>query len=50
MLEISLVVPQKIGLTDKWILSQKLRIPKIEFTDHRTLRRRKTKVWELRFF
>ena len=50
MLEISMVVPQKIGLTDEWILSQKLTIPKIQFTDHRTLKRRKTKVWALQFF
>ena len=50
MLEISLSVSQKIGLTDTWILSQILRTPKIRFTGHRTLKIRKSKVWVLRFF
>ena len=39
MLEISLVVPQKTGVTDEWILSQKLRTPKTQLTDHRTLKK-----------
>ena len=26
-------------LTDKWILAQKLRIPKIQFTDHMKLKK-----------
>jgi hypothetical protein len=26
------------ALTDKWILAQKLRIPKIQFTDHMKLK------------
>jgi hypothetical protein len=28
-------------LTDKWILAQKLRIPKIQFTDHMKLKKKK---------
>jgi hypothetical protein len=28
------------ALTDKWILAQKLRIPKIEFTDHMKLKKK----------
>jgi hypothetical protein len=28
------------ALTDKWILAQKLRIPKIQFTDHMKLKKR----------
>jgi hypothetical protein len=32
------------GLTDKWILGQKFGIPKIQFTDHMKLKKRKTKV------
>jgi hypothetical protein len=32
------------ALTDKWILAQKLRIPKIQFAKHMKLKRRKTKV------
>jgi hypothetical protein len=35
-------------LTDKWILGQKLRIPKIQFAKHMNSKRRKTKVWILR--
>ena len=27
------------GLTDKWILTQKLKIPKINFTDHIKLKK-----------
>jgi hypothetical protein len=43
------------ALTDKWILATKLRISKIQFTNHRKLKkkedqRRKTKVWILRSF
>jgi len=34
-------------LTDKWLLAQKLRIPKIKFAKHMKLKRRKTKVWIL---
>jgi hypothetical protein len=34
--------------TDKWILAPKLGIAKIQFTDHRSSRRRKTKVFLLR--
>ena len=34
-------------LTYKWILAQKLRIPKIQFTDQMKLKKRKTKVWIL---
>ena len=36
-------------ITDKWILAQKLRIPKIQFTDHVKLKK-KTKVWILQSF
>jgi hypothetical protein len=28
------------ALTDKWILAQKLRIPKIQFTDHMKLKKK----------
>ena len=38
------------ALTDKWILAQKLRIPKIQFPHHMKSRRRKTKVWVLQSF
>jgi hypothetical protein len=34
------------ALTDKWILAQKLRIPKIQTTDHMEFKR-KTNVWIL---
>jgi hypothetical protein len=40
-------------LTDKWILAQKFRISKIQFTGHRkpgSLRRRRTKMWMLQCF
>ena len=32
------------------MLAQKLRIPKIQFTAHIKLKRRKTKAWVLQFF
>ena len=38
------------GLTDKWVLSQKLGIPKIQFTQTTWNSRRKTKVWILQAF
>jgi hypothetical protein len=31
---------QKNTLTDKWILTQKLQIPKIQFIDHMKLKKR----------
>jgi hypothetical protein len=34
----SLLLPYKNFFTDKWILAQKLGIPKIQFTDHRKLK------------
>ena len=37
-------------LTDKWILAQNLGPPKIQFTDHMKLKKRKTKVWILQSF
>ena len=38
------------ALTYKWILALKLRIPKIQLTDHMKLKIRKTKMWILWFF
>ena len=38
------------ALTDKWILAQKLRIPKIEFTNHRKLKKMGEKVGVLQSF
>ena len=31
----------KYALTDKWILAQKLQIPKIQFTDHMKFKKKK---------
>jgi hypothetical protein len=38
------------ALTGKWILAQKSRIPKIQFTDHMKLKKKKDQVWILRSF
>jgi hypothetical protein len=42
MLSTFLVSPPKprYALTDKWILAQKLRIPKIQFTNHMKLKKK----------
>jgi hypothetical protein len=36
--------------TDKWILAQKLRIPKIQFAKHRKIKKKKTNTWILHSF
>ena len=40
------------GLTDKWILGKKLRIPTIQHTDHMKLKKKEvcTKVWVLQYY
>jgi hypothetical protein len=35
------------ALADKWILAQKLRIPKIQFAKHKKIRKTKTITWIL---
>ena len=41
---------QKNTLTDKWILAQKLRIPKIRFTDYLKLKKKDNQSVVLQFF
>jgi hypothetical protein len=38
------------ALTDKWILAQKLRIPKIQFTDHMKNKQKENQSVALGFF
>ena len=38
------------ALTDKWILTQKLGIPKIQFTDHMKLKKKEDHRWILQSF
>ena len=35
---------QKNTLTEKWVLAQKLRIPKIKFTDHKKLKKKEDQI------